>query len=153
MAGGPGESRDVDPLHPVSAVDLLRWAETLSAIARTGLGFTQNLYERERFEEVLKVASDIRVAAEEDLEVRREADHFVQEWLDSVGRGITGYVTPKGAVGAVVGNEEGKILLVQRSDSGAWLYPTGWADVGYSPVEVALKEVEEETGVLCEPVQ
>ena len=48
--GGPGESRDVDPLHPVSAVDLLRWAETLSAVARTGLGFTQSLYERERFE-------------------------------------------------------------------------------------------------------
>ena len=33
--------------------ELLRWAETLSATARTGLGFTNNLYERERFEEVL----------------------------------------------------------------------------------------------------
>ena len=40
-----------------------------------------------------------------------------------------------------------KILLVQRADSGVWLYPTGWADVGYSPAEVALKEVEEETGI------
>jgi ADP-ribose pyrophosphatase YjhB (NUDIX family) len=133
--------------------ELLRWSETLAAIARTGLGFTQNLYEKERFEEVLKVASDIAVAAQEDLEARREADHFVQEWLTSVGRGITGYVTPKVAVGAVVGNDEGQILLVQRADSGAWLYPTGWADVGYSPAEVALKEVEEETGVLCEPVR
>jgi len=47
----------------VSAADLLRWAETLSGIARTGLGFTQSLYEKERFEEVLKVASDIRAAA------------------------------------------------------------------------------------------
>ena len=52
-----------EPDHRVSAADLLRWAETLSGIARTGLGFTQSLYERERFEEVLKVAADIRVAA------------------------------------------------------------------------------------------
>jgi len=33
--------------------------------------------------------------------VRREGDHFVQEWLDSVGDGVAGYVTPKVAVGAV----------------------------------------------------
>ncbi|MCQ3814183.1 MAG: NUDIX hydrolase N-terminal domain-containing protein, partial [Acidimicrobiia bacterium] len=32
--------------------ELLRWSEALSAIAQTGLGFTQSLYERERFEEV-----------------------------------------------------------------------------------------------------
>ena len=38
----------------VSASDLLRWSETLSGIARTGLGFTQSLYEKERFEEVLR---------------------------------------------------------------------------------------------------
>ena len=39
--------------------DLVRWSETLAGIARTGLGFTQNLYERERFEEVLHVAADM----------------------------------------------------------------------------------------------
>jgi ADP-ribose pyrophosphatase YjhB (NUDIX family) len=62
-------------------------------------------------------------------------------------------VTPKVAIGAIVGNEKGEILLVQRKDSGVWLYPTGWADVGYSPAEVAMKEVEEETGIIAEPVQ
>jgi ADP-ribose pyrophosphatase YjhB (NUDIX family) len=31
-----------------------------------------------------------------------------------------------------------------------WLYPTGWADIGYSPAEVARKEVHEETGIECE---
>ena len=126
--------------------DLIRWSETLAAIARTGMGFTQSLYEKERYEEVLKVAADIKVAADDALEIRREQDHFVQEWMESVGEGIPGYVTPKVAIGAIVGNEEGKILLVQRKDSGVWLYPTGWADVGYSPAEVAMKEVEEETG-------
>jgi len=143
-----------DPAAPRDFTrDLLRWSETLAAIARTGLGFTQVLYERERFEEVLKVAADIKGAADEALETRRETDHFVQEWMDSIGEGVPGYVTPKVAIGAVVGNDEGQILLVKRPDSGIWLYPTGWADVGYSPAEVAMKEVEEETGVLCEPVR
>ena len=40
---------------------------------------------------------------------------------------------------------------MQRADSGVWLYPTGWADIGYSPAEVAVKEVLEETGVHCVP--
>ena len=133
--------------------DLVRWSEALAGIARTGLGFTQSLYERERFEEILHVAADIKAAADEALEVRREQDHFVQEWMESVGEGVPGYVTPKVAIGAIVGNEAGEILLVQRPDSGVWLYPTGWADVGYSPSEVAIKEVREETGIECEPVQ
>ncbi len=119
------------------------------------MGFTENLYERERYEEVLHIAADIRAAAaelEEAAEIEREQDHFVQEWLDNIGEGVPGYVTPKIAVGAVVGNDDGEILLVQRADSGIWLYPTGWADVGYSASEVAVKEVSEETGIECEPV-
>jgi len=133
--------------------DLIRWSEALAGIARTGMSFTQVLYERERYEEVLKIAADIKAAADDALEVRREQDHFVQEWMESVGEGVPGYVTPKVAVGAVVGNDAGELLLVRRADSGVWLYPTGWADVGYSAAEVAVKEVEEETGIECEPVR
>ncbi len=133
--------------------DLLRWSEALAGIARTGMGFTESLYERERYEEVLRVAADIKAAADEALEVARERDHFVQEWIDSVGSGVPGYVTPKVAVGAIVGNQAGQILLVKRADSGIWLYPTGWADVGYSPAEVAMKEVAEETGIEVEVVR
>jgi ADP-ribose pyrophosphatase YjhB (NUDIX family) len=133
----------------VSGQDLLRWSEALSGIARTGLGFTESLYEKERFEEVLKVAADIRVAAGHEL----EAEMLVEEWLKAVGDGVAGYVTPKVAVGAVVGNDKEEILLVQRADSGVWLYPTGWADVGYSASEVVVKEVEEETGIQVEPVR
>jgi NUDIX domain/Hydrolase of X-linked nucleoside diphosphate N terminal len=133
--------------------DLLRWSETLAAIARTGMGFTQSLYERERYEEVLKVAADIKASADDVLEVRREQDHLVQEWMESIGEGVPGYITPKVAIGAVVGDDQGRLLLVKRPDSGVWLYPTGWADVGYSPAEVAVKEVEEETGIHCEVVR
>src|SRR5712664_693039 len=112
------------PGDAVSALDLLRWAETLSGIARAGLGFTQSLYEQERFEEVLKVAADIRAAAVEEA----QADVLYEEWLNSVGEGVPGYVTPKVAVAAVVGNDRGELLLTQRADSGVWLYPVGWAD-------------------------
>lgn len=132
---------------------LARWSESLAAIARTGLAFTQNLYERERYEEVLHVAADIKAAFEESNELRRERGHFVQEWMDNIGEGIPGYVTPKVAVGAIVGNDAGEILLVKRVPSGVWLYPTGWADVGYSAAEVVVKEVREETGIEAEPVQ
>src|SRR4051794_23020417 len=133
----------------VNAQDLIRWSEALSGIARTGLGFTESLYEKERFEEVLKVAADIRVAAGHEL----ETEVLVDEWLRAVGDGVAGYVTPKIAVGAVVGNDKDESLLVQRADSGVWLYPTGWADVGCSASEVVVKEVAEETGIDVEPVR
>jgi ADP-ribose pyrophosphatase YjhB (NUDIX family) len=136
---------------PPTRQDLIRWAEALSGIARTGLGFTQSLYERERFEEVLAVAGDIRAAAQAEEEF--DAEHVIEEWMKGVGQGVAGYITPKVAVGAVVYNEKDEILLVQRADSGIWLYPTGWADVGYSASEIAVKEVQEETGIACEPIR
>ena len=132
---------------------LVRWSESLAAIARTGLAFTQNLYERERYEEVLHVAADIKAAFDESSEIRPEQGHFVQEWMENIGEGIPGYITPKVAIGAIVGNDAAEILLVKRAPSGVWLYPTGWADVGYSAAEVAVKEVHEETGIEAEPVQ
>ena len=145
---------DTGPTPP-SQLDLLRWAEALAGIARTGLGFTEVLYERERFEEVLRVAADIgaHAALLESGAARFDTDTLVQEWMASVGEGVPGYVTPKTTVGAVVGNDDGELLLVQRAESGLWLYPTGWADVGYSPAEVVVKEVLEETGIHCEVVR
>lgn len=134
---------------PITEADLLRWAETLSGIARTGLAFSDELYDRERFEEVLHVAAEIRSRCHHP----HDAQAIVADWMGSVGSGMAGYVTPKATVGAIVGNDAGELLLIQRADSGIWLYPTGWADVGYSPSEVAVKEVEEETGIVCEPVR
>jgi len=138
---------------PVSPRQLLRWSESLSAIARTGLGFTESLYEKERFEEVLHVAADIAVAAAYGTDGVEDAEHIVEEWMRAVGKGVPGYVTPKVAVGAAVGNDKGELLLVKRADSGVWLYPTGWADVGYSAAEVVVKEVLEETGIEAEVVR
>ena len=160
--------------------DLLRWSESLAAVARTGLGFTESLYERERFEEILHIAAEIRTTADEQRErytsdikpydnkhptgsasgaSQDRADRgdrvngLVSEWMKQVGKGVPGYVTPKVAVGAAVGNDQGQLLLIQRADSGVWLYPTGWADVGYSAAEVVVKEVKEETGIDVEPLR
>lgn len=135
-------------MDAVTQADLIRWSEALAGLARTGLGFTESLYERERFEEILAVAADMRSAVGDGI----DASHQLVEWLKLVGAGSAGYVTPKVAVGAIVANEAGEVLLIQRSDSGHWLYPTGWADIGYSPAEVAQKEVHEETGIECEVI-
>ena len=81
-----------------------------------------------------------------------EAETLFDDWMSSVGEGVQGYVTPKVAVAAIVANEQGELLLTQRADSGVWLYPVGYADVGYSPREIAVKEVYEETGIEVEPV-
>lgn len=134
----------------VSSQDLLRWAESLAGIAQTGLAFSEVQFERDRYREIINVAADIKARASTD---EAEATRFSEEWMTSVRTGLAGYATPKVAIGAVVGNDDGELLMIQRADSGIWLYVTGWADIGYSPSEVAEKEVLEETGIVCEAIR
>jgi len=136
-----------------SEKDLRRWAESLAGVARTGLAFTQNQFERERYEEILLIAGDIKSVADDGRDGALDADGHVVEWMREVDGGVAGYVTPKVAVGAAVVNDDGKLLLIQRADSGVWLYPTGWCDVGYSAPEVVVKEVLEETGIEVDVVR
>ena len=72
--------------RPATERDLLRWAEALSAVAQTGLGFTESLYEQERFEEVLAIAADIRQHTHGGLQQEIQ----VEECLDGVGAGVAG---------------------------------------------------------------
>ena len=139
--------------EPVTEKTLRRWAEALAGVAKTGIGFTQSQFERERYEEVLKIAGDIKFAAEHGVADDPDAEGHVVEWMKEIGKGVPGYATPKVAVGAAVTNEKGELLLIQRADSGLWLYPTGWCDVGYSAPEVVVKEVLEETGIEVEPIR
>ena len=67
------------------------------------------------------------------------------------GGGIQSEADPGPPAPAIAG--AGELLMVQRADSGVWLYPTGWADVGYSPAEVVVKEVKEEAGIDCDVVR
>ncbi|WP_421083568.1 NUDIX hydrolase [Rothia nasimurium] len=53
---------------------------------------------------------------------------------------------------AVVQRENGDILLVRRSDTGAWTPITGIVDPGENPALTCLREAEEEAGVEIEVV-
>jgi 8-oxo-dGTP pyrophosphatase MutT (NUDIX family) len=53
---------------------------------------------------------------------------------------------------AAIIDEQARILLIQRADNGEWAMPGGALDVGETPAEGVLREVLEETGLLCRPV-
>lgn len=136
---------------PMSFMERLgRWQSMLKSIAQTGLAFTQSPYERERYEELLKLAAEMAVAMSGQEEDEETVKMFVERWRTEVQPGSTGYVTPKVVVNAAVFDENNRLLLIQRLDRGTWFLPGGWADVGYSPSAIAVKEVMEETGLVVE---
>lgn len=113
----------------------LEWAQRLQAIAQTGLTYTTNPFEIERYEQVRDISAEI-VAAHSDLEADFVRDLFAAD---------RGYATPKVDVrGAVFSG--GEILLVKELRDGRWTLPGGWADVGDSPAEATVREVYEESG-------
>lgn len=54
------------------------------------------------------------------------------------------------AVGAVVRNDRGEILLIERTDNGLWALPGGAQEIGESIKEAVRREVREETGIEVE---
>ena len=48
---------------------------------------------------------------------------------------------------------EGRILLVKEPGERGWSVPGGWADVGESPSEAAVRETLEESGYRVRPVR
>lgn len=129
------------------------WTQRLRAIAMTGLAFEPQLYDRERYEEILKLAAEM-AATQSDLRADDQlAQALYERWRSEVGAREQGYVTPKVGIGAVVFNERDELLLIKRPTTGNWLYPTGWADVGYVAARVAVKEVLEETGLHITPLR
>jgi ADP-ribose pyrophosphatase YjhB (NUDIX family) len=105
-------------------------------MAQTGLTFTRDAYDRERYEALRELAARI-LAAHCATEAGRIEALFTAE---------TGYATPKVDVrGAVF--RDGRILLVREIlDDGRWTLPGGWADVNQSPSECVVREVREESG-------
>src|ERR1700733_1673643 len=114
----------------------LTWTKRLQAIAQTGLTFTRDQYDRERYEELRAIAAEMMAAGSGMPDSEKVLDLF---------RGEYGYATPKIEVrGAVV--RQGQILLVREREDGGWTMPGGWADVGESPTEMVVREVKEESG-------
>ncbi len=124
-----------------------RWAQSLAGLAQTGMAFTQSPYDRERYTHLLSIVEEMQIYGGALPIDSDEETPDTAALLAAVVPGIHGYVTPKVAVGALVVNDDKELLLIKRTDNGMWLYPTGWCDIGYSPAEVAIKEVREETGI------
>ncbi len=51
------------------------------------------------------------------------------------------------AVLAVVRNEAGEILMIERSDNALWALPGGAQDIGETTRDAVVREVREETGI------
>ena len=72
---------------------------------------------------------------------------FVRELRTAVGQSPLWM----SGVTAVVLDEDGRVLLGRRSDTGRWALITGIIDPGEQPADAAVRECEEETGVKVVP--
>ncbi|WP_036172541.1 NUDIX hydrolase N-terminal domain-containing protein [Massilia sp. 9096] len=122
----------------------LRIAQRVQALAQTGLGFNPAPYDAERYQELLQLG-------------QRMLHHLTGVPLPVLEREAathSGYATPKVDIRAVLFRGVDAVLMVrEKADAGRWTLPGGWADVGYSPFEVAVKEVREETGLQVEAMR
>jgi ADP-ribose pyrophosphatase YjhB (NUDIX family) len=113
----------------------LEWAREIQALSQTGLTYSENDYQTQRYQRLMEIAAEI---VESHTNLPKEA--VLQDF-----RVQPGYATPKVDVrGAVIRDD--KILLVQERADGRWCMPGGWADVGDLPSEMVAREVWEESG-------
>lgn len=114
----------------------------LKALVNTSLYYNKDVHDRERLEEMKEIL----------FEISQKLTSYSKNELESFFNEDLGYVTPKVDVRAVV-FEDNRLLLVKEKTEGQWSLPGGWADVGYSPAEIAQKEVREESGLEVIPLQ
>lgn len=115
----------------------LELAKRIKAIAQTGLIFSTDEYNIERYKE-LETISHKLINELTGIPVEMARDFCIDS---------KEYPTSKSDIRAVIFNEQNEILLVQETSDNKWSLPGGWAEIGYSPKEVAIKEVAEETGL------
>src|SRR4029079_1850023 len=141
LAGGPrrgaraGRGRVREGLTVADVVTLL---DEIRAIARSGLHYAENPFDRARCERLLEIAAqgydDVTGLESEVVRAR-----FLAE---------TGYATAKvGADGAVF-DDDGRVLLIRRADDGLWGLVAGWVDPNEAPEQTIVREFGEELGVV-----
>lgn len=118
----------------------LEWAQQIQAISQSGLAYSKDVYDIERFKELRNISAEI-VAEFSNKNLEKVKTIFLNE---------EGYQTPKVDIRAVVFKDDQILLVKEKSDNG-WTLPGGWADIGISPAENAVKEVEEESGYIVKP--
>ena len=109
----------------------------IQALSEIGLEYCNSNYDKERYDEIQEIC----------LEMLSELTDVPVGKIQPVIQEKNGYKTPKVDVRAVVFNPDGQILLVQEKVDGFWSLPGGWADVGYTPRQIAEKECFEEAGL------
>lgn len=115
---------------------LLEIGKKIKAISETGLIYQKDPYDVERYEELKQLGIEIlSLTINEPIES-----------INSILPQAKQYPTPNVDVRAVVLNDAKEILLVKEVVDGKWSLPGGWADIGYTPAEVAVKETREESG-------
>jgi ADP-ribose pyrophosphatase YjhB (NUDIX family) len=115
----------------------LTWAKRLQAIASTGMHFSREKFDRERYEEIAAIAN--RMLADLAQVPVARIESLIPDFA-------TGYATPKIDVRGALFDRD-KILLVREASDGLWSLPGGFADIGRSPSENIEKEIWEEATV------
>jgi ADP-ribose pyrophosphatase YjhB (NUDIX family) len=123
-------------------MNILQWARKVQAIAQNGLQFTQDPFDRERFEQLQQLVASI-LTSELDLTAGQ---------LQTLWQGDEGYATPKVDVRGGVFKDD-RVLLVRERSDGKWTLPGGWVDVGDSPSFAVEREIREESGYLAKAVK
>jgi len=116
--------------------DQLNIIKRIKALSEAGLVYAENEYDRERYEELKEISLKL-LAVQADMPLSALQNFYMP---------TEDYPTPKVDVRGLVLNVAKEVLMVRESEDGKWTIPGGWADVGYSPTEVVVKEIEEETG-------
>ncbi len=119
-------------------MDIFPFLDELQTIARNGLNFTTNPYDRERYERLLDLATAYYGLAL-DLPAPEVKGRLASE---------LGYITPKVGAEAAIFDADGRLLLVRRADDRLGCLPCGWVEPNESPAEAAVREAREETGLL-----
>ncbi len=117
--------------------DWLVWAREIQGLAQSGLAFSRDPYDLDRYRALQRLSARIMSehtgAAVERIETLFEAE--------------TGYATPKVGVRGAVFDDDGRILMVRETeDNHRWTLPGGWADVNQTPSQSVVREVFEESG-------
>ena len=113
----------------------LELAVEIQSLAQSGLTYTNNAYDIERYNRLREIACEM-INLKTDLKLDKIKDLFCNE---------TGYQTPKIDTRAVI-FKDNKILLVHENND-TWSIPGGWCDVLESIKSNTEKETKEETGL------
>ncbi|MEK5147742.1 MULTISPECIES: NUDIX hydrolase [Psychrobacillus] len=120
----------------------LEWAKRIQALSQSGLAFSKDIYDIERYEELREIS----------IEIMREHTELEMDKIRGLFTNETGYQTPKVDVRGVV-FKNNQILMVRENIDDKWALPGGFCDIGLSPSENVMKEIKEESGFDVLPIR